>query len=195
MHFQVQINQLALQKNSNLFDKLFNSALGKLEETFTALHYEVYFDKIANHFDDKWKETMKVSIWNGVTNLDIHYISRQGMYLISIEEISQWQTIDKAFLFDMNKAVESIKTKPIRDEPSSSKQSDRKIKEERKNKQEESEPHSESKEREDKSRSKTPTRELEDEDGKVKQDFYSNDKTPTKKKKNSKDGACIQFII
>lgn len=93
-----------------MFDTLFNNALSKLEDTFSEMHYEVYFDKIANHFDEKWKEDMKLNIWSGTTDCDLHYIPSQGIYLISVEEVAQCQTLDKAFLFDVNKAVHNLNT-------------------------------------------------------------------------------------
>ena len=51
---------------------------------------------------------MKQTMWNGVTNLDLHYISKYGLHFISCEEEAQWQTLDKAFLFDMSKAMEEV---------------------------------------------------------------------------------------
>ena len=59
---------LGFTAKQDLFESLFNNALAKLEETFTEKHYEMYFDKIANHFDESWKEDMKTSIFKGVTN-------------------------------------------------------------------------------------------------------------------------------
>ena len=126
---------------------------------------------------------MKISIWEGVTNLNIHYISRQGMYFLSIEEISQCQTIDKAFLFDMNKAIESIKSNSVQEKPPSSKKSERKVNEVSNKSPERSKTPNESEDH--KSRDKTPPRELDDEEYKVKQDFFSKDTTPKKKKEKA----------
>jgi hypothetical protein len=99
---------LGYQAKLEMFDKLFANALSKLEDTFTEKHYEVYFDKIANHFDGEWKKQMQKTIFEGCTGINIHYIPRQGLYLISIEEVAQCKTLDKAFLFDMNQAMQSI---------------------------------------------------------------------------------------
>jgi hypothetical protein len=108
---------LTFSEKQKLFDDLFNDALAKLEETFSEKHYEVYFDKIANHFDDAWKEQLKEGLWKGstehggITNIDLHFIPGQGMYMISVEEVAQCQTLDKAFLFDMNKAIQELQSR------------------------------------------------------------------------------------
>jgi hypothetical protein len=108
---------LTFSEKQKLFDDLFNDALAKLEETFSEKHYEAYFDKIANHFDDVWKEQLKEGLWKGstehggITNIDLHFIPGQGMYMISVEEVAQCQTLDKAFLFDMNKAIQELQSR------------------------------------------------------------------------------------
>ncbi|CAI2370746.1 unnamed protein product [Moneuplotes crassus] len=106
--FSTTSSILTYSQKQQIFEDLFSDALSKLEETFSEKHYEIYFDKIANHFDDKWKLKMKESLFKGTTNCNIHYIPTQGLFLLSLEELTNCQTLDKAFLFDMSQAISNI---------------------------------------------------------------------------------------
>ena len=45
-------DSISYKTKQDLYDQLFDNALDKLKQAFSKMHYEAYFDKINNHFDD-----------------------------------------------------------------------------------------------------------------------------------------------